>query len=355
MRVVNVFCVLIMFGVLATAAMADPSAPPDLKPWSYDFDPRATIYEDEPLNDTCPGQPMECGDLLDNAFLNPGDQDWFEFYGLAGQTVTIGTDSYGGSTTDTYLELYAVCGGAIIAQDDDGGPGLFSLISGFPLPADGYYKIKVRGYSSSSSGAYIMFLECGGVVTPPENDRCDGAIAIPRCESGTIAGDLTLALNDYDPSIPGPSCTGYSAAGPDVTYVMDLLAGDQVHLFYYGGYDESFYIVTDCADMTTCVAGADATVGTGETIDWTATADGTYYVIVDKYGASGAGAWTMTYTITCPGPPTGACCVGQECFVVTADECTAMGGVYVGGSCTPNPCAVPVEESTWGSIKSNYR
>jgi len=63
-------------------------------------------------------------------------------------------------------------------------------------------------------------------------------------------------------------------------------------------------------------------------------------------------------TTECPLPPTGACCIGQDCFIYTAAECIALGGEYKGDGvgCDPNPCIiVPVEDTTWGQIKSNYR
>ncbi len=38
----------------------------------------------------------------------------------------------------------------------------------------------------------------------------------------------------------------------------------------------------------------------------------------------------------------GACCVGDDCTIVTPGECADLGGVYQGNgtSCTPNPCVV---------------
>jgi hypothetical protein len=58
--------------------------------------------------------------------------------------------------------------------------------------------------------------------------------------------------------------------------------------------------------------------------------------------------------------PTKVCCVGQDCFVITEYECTAMmGGVFhpEWSSCgPPNPCeATPTTPSTWGGIKNLYR
>ncbi|MCC7144014.1 MAG: hypothetical protein IT349_18110 [Candidatus Eisenbacteria bacterium] len=59
----------------------------------------------------------------------------------------------------------------------------------------------------------------------------------------------------------------------------------------------------------------------------------------------------------CPPPPaTGACCIGTDCTITTAEGCN---GEYQGNdtNCDPNPCEEPVatESKTWGAIKADYR
>jgi hypothetical protein len=203
-------------------------------------------------------------------------------------------------------------------------------------------------------------------------------------------------VNDYDPSIPGPtSCTGYPAAGKDVVYVADLQAGDLLHLVYTTpNHDGSIYVVTNCASPgTSCVVGEDDPEP--ETINWTATATGTYYIIADAYGSGAGGAFTLAWSITCP--TMGACCYSDlTCVVTTQAGCTGMywtaGGdcsipcvtppVYgaccdhATGNCTLTvstdciydwlganvPCntttcapPIPTERTTWGQIKNQYR
>jgi len=54
-----------------------------------------------------------------------------------------------------------------------------------------------------------------------------------------------------------------------------------------------------------------------------------------------------------------ACCVGQECRLVTEAECGVLGGEWMSdpprGSCEPSPCLTPALESTWGAIKAMFR
>jgi hypothetical protein len=365
MRSATVLCVVLLLGLCSAAVLADKYEPGE-KSWSYGpYIPRAIIPEQEPLNNDCPGQPMACGDVVDDAQIQPaGDLDWFYFdVPVAGMWLTIGTDvpTMGGSC-DTYLELYDTCGGPILAQDDDSGPGLYSLITNYVATHAGTYIVKCRGYSTSTTGNYKMFLTCTEPVPPPPNDLCSGAIPIERCTVGSLNGDLTLAHNDYDPGVgtPPPSCTGYPAAGKDVTYLLNLQAGDICHFVYTANaYDASFYLVTDCSNVNdSCVRGADAGYDV-ETISWTCTATGTYYLICDAYGTDTGGTFTLTYEITCPTPEY-VCCVGHDCYLLTEAECAEMQGIWhpEWDDCgPPNPCDIytPADKSTWGKIKDTYR
>lgn len=79
-------------------------------------------------------------------------------------------------------------------------------------------------------------------------------------------------------------------------------------------------------------------------------------------GASQPGwaGWEMSFVLYSDYvPPVKVCCVGQDCYVITEDECGSMGGVYhpEWDSCgPPNPCeATPTGHDTWGGVKSLYR
>jgi hypothetical protein len=239
---------------------------------------------------------------------------------------------------------------------------MFSLISNFPAPHAGTYYAKTFTYNHGYTGNYEFFVQCAVPQPPPPNDQCAGAIPIDRCSVGSLNGDSFTAANDYNPGIPGPSCTGFTAAGKDVVYLLSLQAGDIVHFDYVlPSADASFYIVTDCAIVSgTCVVGADATVtGQHEIIDWTFAAGGTYYLILDAYTSAYGGPWTLAYEITCPAP-TAVCCVAHTCYLIHEAECGAMQGHWhpEWTSCgPPNPCDVytPSNPKSWGTIKNEYR
>ena len=125
---------------------------------------------------------------------------------------------------------------------------------------------------------------------------------------------------------------------------MTLMAGDIVDLTYTQSVaDASFYIVTDCGNVSgSCVVGADAASNI-EVIHYVATAPGVYYLILDCYGTNTGGPWTLVYNLQCPAP-TGACCnlSTGECAITTAANCVAP-SIYLGDGtvCTPNPCPQP--------------
>ncbi len=166
--------------------------------------------------------------------------------------------------------------------------------------------------------------QCPVTTPPPANDTCAGAILIP-CGTGVIQSSLSCASPDYSPPSV-TTCTGYTAVGPDVAYMMNLQAGQVVTLTMdpTPDFDCSIYIVTDCANMATCLGGADdnVTLPDAETITaWTAPAAGTYYVICDKYSIAAGDGFTLTYDISCPAVTAACCAQSGICTVTTEAEC----------------------------------
>jgi hypothetical protein len=145
-----------------------------VKPWSLTdilvlSSTVADVDEVEP-NDTCPGNAYTMGDVFHAAIDVGGDFDWISFTCNAGDAITIGTDADGAlPTVDTLIELFADDCATSLAIDDDGGPGLYSLISDFEAPYTGTYNLKIRAYGSTSTGNYLAIGNC---VTPPGPTFC---------------------------------------------------------------------------------------------------------------------------------------------------------------------------------------
>ena len=77
---------------------------------------------------------------------------------------------------------------------------------------------------------------------------------------------------------------------------------------------------------------------------------------------------TYLFRIPCdpyPCPTPFACCYDNgTCELLTLEDCVASGGEFLGPFvlCDPNPCETtgiyedpPIEEMTWGRVKSRYR
>jgi len=132
----------------------------------------------------------------------------------------------------------------------------------------------------------------------PENDTCDGAIAV---DPGTfsITGDLTNATNAFV-TLGSDGCTGYNADGNDVVYVMTMAPEAVLDVSVTGSHDGAIYLVTDCMDpANTCLVGADDTLsGDAEVLTYTNDTGEALVVffVVDAY--SGGADFVMEGTLT---------------------------------------------------------
>ncbi|MFC2054206.1 M4 family metallopeptidase [Chloroflexota bacterium] len=105
------------------------------------------------------------GSAQTHNFYVAGDNDWVKFWATNGRSYVIETFNLGGFC-DTLLFLYDNNGTTLIAYNDDYGGGLGSRIS-WTAPADGYYYIRVRHYSSSAYGLVTNYdLKVNGTLPP---------------------------------------------------------------------------------------------------------------------------------------------------------------------------------------------
>ena len=262
----------------------------------------ADVAEVEPNNSLVTAQSLPCGSVLRPASIAAArDTDYVVFSATAGSILTIGTDADGtsGQIGDTRIRLFNA-DGAVLASDDDSGPGLYSLIT-FTATYTGTYYVGIAAYSTTSTGAYKCFINCQEPQPPPHNDVCANALDLP-CGNVDLSGTTQYANNDYTPIASGlGGCTGYAALGRDVVYLIAAGAGDSVDLYYTSAADASIYILTDCSTpSTSCVAGADLTLtGASEHLVYTFPTTGGYFLILDNYGTDTGGAWTLTGTFQC--------------------------------------------------------
>src|SRR5262245_54683845 len=288
-------------------ALADPGnvgAQNEGKVWHSDTRLMADVAEVEP-NSTLPtAQLLGCGNVLRPASLAAvGDTDYVAFTANAGERLTIGTDADGAvGAGETRIRLFDA-NGAVLTSDDDSGPGFYSLISNFLAPYTGTYYVGIAAFSTQV-GTYKAFINC--LPPPPPDDVCAGAGPLP-CGVISLSGSTEVYTNNYSPFPSGlGGCTGFTALGRDRVFKIEAAANDMLSLVYTSSADASIYLITNCADpVTSCVAGADATLsGEPELLNYQFPAAGTYYLILDSFGTSTFGQYTLEGSLECGVVPT---------------------------------------------------
>jgi hypothetical protein len=189
-----------------------------------------------------------------------GYEDLWEFDGRAGQDVMIEMHS---SDFDSYLELRDESG-AVLAENDDGGPGNDALIISH-LPRAGRYRIVARSYGErQATGLYDLALSNAGDVARPGRavEVRDGQTVFGRLESGdSLVGDSTYA----------DIVTFRAPRDGDVT--IDLVSGDF----------DAYLIVKD-AQGVTLATDDDGGEGTNARITLHVDAGRTYRIVANSYG-----------------------------------------------------------------------
>jgi len=98
------------------------------------------------------GRTISVGGSLSDTLEFVGDHDWYRIQLTAGQAVTVALD--GGTLSDPYVRIRDL-NGNIIYQNDDGGPGLDSLLS-FAASYTGTYYIDVGSAPENQTGSYQL-------------------------------------------------------------------------------------------------------------------------------------------------------------------------------------------------------
>jgi len=131
-----------------------------------------------------------------------GDKDYFRFEVAAAATLTVET----GGSTDTYGTLFDSDERSLETDDDNGRVYNFKI--GRDVQAGTYY-VEVRGYSSSTTGAYQLH-----VSTPGGDDDTDLVVEPAAVDDNMPdpGGSFTLSA-----TIRNQGGTGVSAASPTDT------------------------------------------------------------------------------------------------------------------------------------------
>lgn len=154
--------------------------------------------------------------------------------------------------------------------------------------AAGDYILAIEAPTAGLPSGYTLTLDA---QTPPMGNVC--ATATPIAMSGTFMGNTAGYTNNYSPGTFSNLCTGYVATGLDVTYVVNLTAGQVLDVTLSGSVDTSLYIVSDCSDtVNSCLVGDDVS-GQAESVSYTALGNETVFIIVDAYSNTTGYTYTL--------------------------------------------------------------
>ncbi|MEO1555361.1 MAG: M10 family metallopeptidase [Pseudomonadota bacterium] len=105
---------------------------------------------------------MAVGDTFSGTLSENGDEDWVAINLNAGETYEFALD--GGTLSDPLVRLFDANGNQV-AANDDGGPGLFSLLEYEPITSGTYYV--VADAFSTQTGTYTLTVTDGTATPPP--------------------------------------------------------------------------------------------------------------------------------------------------------------------------------------------
>lgn len=221
-----------------------------------------------------------------HAFCSPDDEDWISVSATAGNIYRFETLNLS-SGTDTILELYN-SGGTLLAANDDGGPGLASVVDYTP-DVSGTYYAKVRRFGGASHPSQTYYLRVSSFDFPPQTFVNSGLSEYVRDTTPTITWSGTDnstpdANLTYSYQVDGGTWTAYSSA-TSVTlpalsqgaHSFSVRAKDQANLVDATPAGRSFTVdtVAPVAKTPAHNLATNSTVGTTVpvTISWAAATD----------------------------------------------------------------------------------
>ncbi|MBC8044050.1 MAG: DNA/RNA non-specific endonuclease [Rhizobacter sp.] len=228
---------------------------------------------------------------------NSSDVDHYGFSVSAGQAISLGMTVPSGKDYDVYLLNSS---GSQVAYSENGTSASEAI--NYTASSAGTYYIKVIGYNgaSSTTAQYSISLNVTGGSTPPPPPPP------PSGNSETESNNSTSSANAVG-GVPATR-TGYISSSSDVDYFSVSASSGQsisLGLTVPSGKDYDLALINPSGSQ---VAVAENGAGASESINFTATSTGTYYIKV--FGYNGAFSTTVNYTLsvnvtggTTPPPP----------------------------------------------------
>ncbi|MBO9502950.1 pre-peptidase C-terminal domain-containing protein [Brevundimonas sp. A19_0] len=236
------------------------------------------------------GDEAEGSLTVDSALDEAGYRsDVYEFRGQEGQRVQI---RLGSEDFDTYLVLYqGEEGGVPLSEDDDGGgQGTNSRIVS-TLPADGLYRVEVRGFSQTAAGDYTLS------VTEMAPERPPAPLAWGRVVQG--------AIDDQDPQ--DAEERGYDS------FRFSGVEGNRVQIIARSGDFDTFLRLGSADGEFDALAQDDDGLGEGtdSRLNFTLPETGDYVVRVSPLSSGSEGLYSIELIDRGPAPTPGSILIGS--------------------------------------------
>ncbi|RDV39157.1 hypothetical protein DV096_00870 [Bradymonadaceae bacterium TMQ3] len=171
------------------------------------------------------------------------------------------------------------------------------------LPTEGFCDVDGNLNFCAADGSGFITQTCAsgcadGACTPPVGNVCPDAV--PLTSGVAYVGDFANYTNHFDPGYEG--CTGFDAPGPDAAFSIALAAGETVTATVSNvanaTNDMALYLISDCGDeRASCQAGSDLPGEGAESVTFTATEAGTYYLVTDSWTEGVTGQFEITATV----------------------------------------------------------
>ncbi|MCZ7546698.1 MAG: PPC domain-containing protein [Anaerolineae bacterium] len=211
--------------------------------------------------------------------LPAGATEAWTFAGEAGDVVSLALAT---AAFDAYLSVYGP-DGALLAFDDDSGPGTNALVHEVALPAGGVYSVEVRAAAGYGGGAYTLTLydqdtapppaSGAGVLTPGETVM--GALAAGQVDmwAFTLEAGATAALvatptggdlYQVDIDLASPAAGEVAVGVNAVTHPLAEPGEYVVSIYAFGDQSGSYTLTLTLSDLPVVGGGA---IGVGQSVE----------------------------------------------------------------------------------------
>ncbi|MBO0357047.1 fibronectin type III domain-containing protein [Hymenobacter sp. BT186] len=273
-----------------------------------------------------------------------GSDVWYSFTVPANGSITVQTDSVGGSAiTDTGLALYSgTCGNlTLITCDDDSSPnGNFSSITLTGRTAGEVLYARVWEFGGDAFGRFKI---CASYNPPAANDDCANSVLLTTGATCTATNGTLLGATQ---SLPASTC-GTSTSPTSATDVwfrfVATASGQTISV------NSSFTPVIELRSGT-CASSASVSCVAGTQLAVSGLTVGTTY-FVRVYNSTNTAPTTPTFTICVTNPPANDDCANSV-LLTSGATCTPTNGTILGAtqSLPAGTCGTGTPPTTAGDV-----